>query len=208
MTIQPHTLEPEVQAVLDYWCLDDATGRMDIPKGKLWFMGGKAVDEYLKTRFGNTLQQARHHELDSWLGYAEGALALIILLDQFNRNINRGTGQAFAGDEKALAVCLRALDKGFHQQINHVQRLFCYLPLTHNESAASQARSVQLFEDLAADAPSRLSEFTSNTLKSAIEHKAIIDQFGRYPHRNAALGRTSTAAEEQWLNNSGKRFGQ
>lgn len=137
-----------------------------------------------------------------------GSLALLILLDQFTRNIFRGSAKAFAFDHKAQSVCLDGLSKGFDKNLPITQRKFFYLPLEHAESHELQAESLKRFTTLYEQSSNDLKEFTRRTLHSAIEHKAIIDAFGRYPYRNAVLGRENTAAEERWLAKSNKRFGQ
>ncbi|NND92179.1 MAG: DUF924 domain-containing protein [Granulosicoccus sp.] len=195
-------------AVLDFWFRDEATGRMDLPQGQRWFKGGKALDEQLEQRFAALLARGRDGQLDDWLQDAQGTLALIVLLDQFNRNIHRGTAEAFAADAQALAACLHALEQAYPAQLPLTQQVFCFLPLEHDESVASQERSVALFEALAAQAPPELQEFAQGTADFAREHKSIIDRFGRYPYRNAVLGRTSTPAELEWLAQSNTRFGQ
>lgn len=196
------------ESVLSFWFKDEDTGRMDLPQGKRWFLGGKELDALLEERFGATVVLAREGHLQHWQESAHSALALIILLDQFNRNIYRGTADAFAADSQALAVCHHALAMDYPAQYTLTQRVFCYLPLEHDESTESQESSVALFTELAENAPPQLREYANGTLEYAHEHKKIIDQFGRYPYRNEVLGRTSTPAELAWLEQSGKRFGQ
>jgi uncharacterized protein (DUF924 family) len=181
---------------------------MDLAQAKRWFMGGASLDEKLKARYTQTLQQAGANELDHWMKTADGCVALIIVLDQFNRNINRGSAAAFEQDEKALEISRHALSMGYADQLPFWQRMFCYMPFEHDESADSQSVSVALFQQLKEDAPEESLDFADKALSSAIEHKDIIDKFGRYPHRNAVLGRTSTVAELAWLSDENKRFGQ
>jgi len=194
--------------VLETWFKDDESGRMDLPQPKRWFMGGAALDQQLKTHYAATLKQAAANKLDHWLESAQGTLALIILLDQFSRNIYRGSALAFEQDAKALAASQHALARGYLAQLPISQQMFCYMPFEHDESAESQVQSVALFKQLKENASADFSEFASRALASAIEHKDIIDKFGRYPHRNAVLGRTSTEAEIAWLKKENKRFGQ
>lgn len=194
--------------VLETWFKDDETGRMDLPQPKRWFMGGAALDQKLESLYAPTLKQAGANKLDHWLDSAQGTLALIIVLDQFTRNIHRGSAAAFEHDPKAVAVSQYAVAQGYDQQVPISQRMFCYMPFEHDESAESQLQSVALFVQLTVDASPEFSEFAERALASAIEHKDIIDKFGRYPHRNAVLGRASTEAELAWLQDKNKRFGQ
>ena len=198
----------DAQHVLDTWFKDDDSGRMDLPQLKRWFMGGKKLDEYLKATYSATLSAAANGELDHWLDDAQSALALIVLLDQFNRNMNRGTAQAFALDAKALAASRQALDLDYTSHYTFTQKMFCYMPFEHDESRESQKTAVALFQQLKDDAPDEYTEFADRALASAIEHQEIVEQFGRYPHRNKVLGRANTDKEEQWLAGDHKSFGQ
>lgn len=195
------------QDVLDFWFRDAASGRMDLPQSQRWFRGGSALDQELAERFGPTLTLAREGRLNQWRESDSGTLALIIVLDQFNRNINRGTAEAFAGDAQALSLCHHAIAMNYPDQWPLTHRVFCYMPLEHDESVESQERSVALFSKLPDIAPPELQDYARGTLDYARQHKEIIDRFGRYPYRNAVLERHSTAEEEEWLAN-GKRFGQ
>ena len=196
------------QHVLDTWLKDEDTGRMDLPQSKRWFMGGSKLDDKLRCQYTATLASAGNNELDHWLSTAHGTLALIILLDQFNRNMSRGTAAAFEHDASALTASKHALAMGYDRQFPFSQRIFCYMPFEHDETVESQEQSVALFKQLKDEAGEQYSEFADRTLASAIEHKDIIDKFGRYPHRNAVLQRTSTAEEIAWLESENKRFGQ
>ncbi|MFK8079984.1 MAG: DUF924 family protein [Granulosicoccus sp.] len=197
-----------IRRVLTAWFEDKESGRMDLPQSRRWFNGGKAFDTQLAESFGQVLEDANGGKLDHWQESANGALALVIVLDQFNRNIYRKTAKAFAHDPLALKVSEHALQKGFDQQIPTVQRIFLYLPFEHCESRAAQERSVALFSALFEQANEPQAEFTQRALDSAIEHQQIIERFGRYPYRNAVLGRTSTVDEMQWLAEQQSRFGQ
>lgn len=196
------------ESIMSFWFRDEQTGRMDLPQSKRWFRGGKSLDTELAERFSAALSLAMQGRLDEWMENAEGTLALILLLDQFNRNIHRGTANAFAGDRKALALCHHAIDSGLADTLPLTQQVFCYMPLEHDESMASQDLSVALFTRLRDKAPESLREFASGTLDYALEHRKIIERFGRYPYRNEALGRSNTAEELAWLSESNQRFGQ
>ena len=197
-----------IDSVLSTWFEDEKTGRVDLPQKKRWFMGGKTLDALLRDQFAQTVQNAQAGKLGSWLGELKGALAYIVLLDQFSRNIHRGTAQAFAGDAKALAIARQVLNSNDHESLPLTHRVFLYMPFEHDETIESQRTSIALFTQLHNQAPPLLAKFAQATLDSAIEHKDIIDQFGRYPHRNAILGRQNTTAETAWLESKAKRFGQ
>jgi uncharacterized protein (DUF924 family) len=160
---------------------------------KQWFSKDPAFDADFKARF-----EAAHHcaatgELDHWLANAEGALALLVLLDQFPRNAYRNNGHMFATDGKALAIATAAITAGLDMQIDTDLRSFFYMPFMHSESLAAQERSVVLCGGL--NQP--------NTLRFAVMHRDIIQRFGRFPHRNAALGRTTTQEERAYLDGGG-----
>lgn len=194
--------------VINTWFKDEVTGELDIAQSKRWFLGGKKLDQALSSQYTATLVAAREGKLSHWLDTAYGTLALIVVTDQFNRNINRGTAAAFALDSIALTACKHALAQNYDDQFTITQRVFCYLPFEHDETLESQIKSIALFRKLDDNAPPELKTFTQGTLQHALEHQAIIEQFGRYPHRNAALGRTSTQTEIDWLDRENKRFGQ
>lgn len=158
-----------------------------------WFNGGDAFDAQCRDQFADMHHAAARRELEDWMGSAEGALALLILLDQIPRNIYRRSGHSFATDPLARHYAQAALDAGFDQQLEPAMRAFVYLPFEHSEELADQEHSVALFE--------RLGEPV--TLKYAIAHRDVIARFGRFPHRNRALGRASTAEEQAYLDAGG-----
>ena len=196
------------EAVLDVWFGDPASGRRDLPQTRRWFRGGKAFDAMLRARFGTTLEAAARGELDGWRETPSGRLALIVLLDQFARNVHRGTAAAFAHDARALALAEEGLARAHMAPLPLVQAVFHVMPYEHDESRRSQRRALALFGELLRRAPPALEGFARATLRSAEEHAAIIERFGRYPHRNAVLGRESSAAEKRWLAGRARRFGQ
>lgn len=158
-----------------------------------WFSKDDAFDADLRTHFEAAHKTAARGGYAEWEERPEGALALLLLLDQIPRNIYRGSAHAFATDARARAVADRAIAAGFDQRFEPTLRCFFYLPFEHSEDAADQARAVALFEALG-DA-----EF----LKYAILHRDIIARFGRFPHRNAVMGRTTTAEEQAFLDGGG-----
>jgi uncharacterized protein (DUF924 family) len=157
-----------------------------------WFAKDDAFDAEFKSRFEAVHHAAATGALDAWAGDAEGALALLVLLDQFPRNAWRGSGHMFATDGKALAVAHAAVEAGHDRQVDPALRPFFYLPFMHSESLAEQERSVALNAELDAD-----------TQRYAVLHRDIIARFGRFPHRNKVLGRRTTAEEQQFLDRGG-----
>ncbi len=185
--------------VLDFWFgAGDAVDRR-------WFAGGETFDREIGERFGATIDAALAGDLDDWSTTRDGALALVVVLDQFTRNAHRGTPRAFAGDAKALALAQRLVDAGDDRRLPPLARWFVYMPFEHAEDLAAQQRSVALFEALAAEAgPQR--EAVDGALDYARRHRDVIVRFGRFPHRNAILGRADTADEAAFLRQPGSRF--
>ena len=158
-----------------------------------WFRGGAAFDAECRARWLDAHFAAARCEFEHWLDTAEGALALLLLLDQIPRNIFRGSGHAFASDGLARHYAGRALASGHDAAFEPMLRAFFYLPFEHSEDIADQRRSVELFQALGVEL------YT----KYAIEHLQVIERFGRFPHRNRALGRESTPEEQAWLDAGG-----
>ncbi len=157
-----------------------------------WWKTDHHFDEAIRDRFLATLERAKSGELDNWAETPIGALALIILLDQFSRNLFRGTPGAFANDEKALAIAKAAIANGFDREIHDEIRFFLYMPFMHCETLAEQQRCVELFAPVGGD-----------NFRSAEEHRDIIQRFGRFPHRNAILGRVTSEEEQRFLDSGG-----
>lgn len=206
MTSNPQT--ESIESILRFWFSDELTGEMGQPQSKRWFLGGSELDVTIKQRFEQIVLQAASGALDHWCDSAEGSLALILLYDQFPRNIWRGQAQAFAYTDQALSICNEGIERGFPALVDVPQRVFFYMPLEHHESMESQRRVLSLFEKLRVDAPESLKDFAQGTLDFAQTHADIIESFGRYPYRNEVLGRSNTQAEEAWLEQSSSRFGQ
>ena len=158
-----------------------------------WFGGGAAFDAQCRERLLPPHLLAARRELDGWQATAEGALALLLLLDQIPRNVFRGSAHAFATDPLARAFAARAVAAGHDQAFEPALRAFFYLPFEHSEDPADQARSLALFEAMG----------DANYLRYARDHCDVIARFGRFPHRNAALGRDTTAEEQAWLDAGG-----
>ncbi|HMN93961.1 MAG TPA: DUF924 family protein [Hydrogenophaga sp.] len=163
---------------------------------RLWFASDSGFDDQIRRRFLGLMQQAAAGELFSWRETAEGRLAEIIVLDQFSRNVYRNTAQAFSQDPMALVLAQEAVRSGALQALNPVQRSFLLLPYMHSESAQIHGVAERLYKDFA---PAENHDYE-------LRHKAIIDRFGRYPHRNEILGRASTPQELEFLLQPGSRF--
>jgi uncharacterized protein (DUF924 family) len=176
---------------------------------KLWWGKDAAIDADLRERFGSTLAAARRGELDGWAETARGRLALVIVLDQMSRNIHRGSPEAFAGDAKARDLVHAGLERGHDRELPPDQRVFMYMPLEHSESLAEQDQCVALFQALAdevAATDAELGKRYAYYLTFADRHREIIARFGRFPHRNAVLGRESTAEELEFLTQPNSSF--
>ncbi len=179
-------LTPE--AVLSFWFSEAVK-----PK---WFKPDEAFDAELKERFGPALNEVRSGQLDAWAETPAGALARIILLDQIPRNIYRGSPDAFASDAQALAAAKQAVSRGFDAGLSPEGRQFLYLPFMHSENLADQDEGMALYAALGLDEP----------LDYMRQHRDVIARFGRFPHRNEILGRSSTAEELAFLDEPGSRF--
>ena len=194
--------------VLDYWFGDGlVTGWPTQPMGKVWFGGGAVIDQEIRTRFGSLVEAAVDGGLSDWEPPLAHRLALVVLLDQFTRNVFRGQAKAFAGDPRARALAGRTLAQGEDAALPLVGRVFMAMPLMHAEDLSSQTDCVRHFENLVAIAGPAHAGHLEQNLASAREHRDIVAAYGRFPHRNAVLGRTSTAGELAYLQ-AGKRFGQ
>ena len=194
--------------ILDFWLGDGlALGWPSEDLNRRWFLGGAALEAEIQSRFGQAVQRAMQGELATWETPLHSRLALVILLDQFSRNVFRGTARAFDGDAHARQLTLQTLARGEDRQLPWVGRVFLYMPLMHAEDLALQEKCVVCFSQLVAEAPDALKPRLQGNLDFAIQHQAIIARFGRFPYRNAVLGRSSTAEEDDFLRN-GPRFGQ
>ena len=176
------------EEILAYWL--DELG----PEG--WYKGGDAIDQQIKDRFETTLLQARNGSMAMWLTYPTGTLAYLILTDQFSRNIFRGQAASFASDRAAITAAKTAIAHGWDMKVDEPARQFFYMPLMHSENLCDQDRCVRLMS-------SRLPKTGESNLLHAQAHREIIRMFGRFPFRNAALSRTDTAKEAEFIKNGG-----
>lgn len=200
---------PSPANVLDFW-FGDALLQRDWPEqdhSTLWFGGGPELDAQITARFGPLVDAALDGGLFDWEASLHRRLALIVLLDQLARNVHRGTARAFAGDGRAQKLVLQTLALTQDAELPRMGRVFLYMPLMHAESVALQHECVRLFTALWEGSPPELRDTLAGNLRSARQHHDIIEKFGRFPHRNAALGRASTPEELTFLQD-GPRFGQ
>jgi len=194
--------------ILDFWFGElDENGLPDSAHRNKWFRSDRKFDQEIRRRFLSMVLFASEQGLDHWRREAGGMLAEIILLDQFSRNIFRGTAMAFDQDRQARKLCREAMQKGQDMMLAPVHRAFLYMPLQHSELKDDQDLSVECYEQLARSTQGILADFMGSFLESARDHRSIIKKFGRFPHRNKALGRTSTPEEQEYLE-GGRRFGQ
>ena len=185
------------QSVLDFWFGPLETRGAARPE---WFRKDPAFDGEIARRFGSLHRAASRRELEAWRMSAQPMLALVVLLDQFSRNLYRDDARAFAQDAHARECSREALERGDDLALLPVERQFLYLPFVHGEDAADQDRGVELMRSLESFEPTR------GALEWAEKHRTIIRRFGRFPHRNAALGRPSTPAELEFLSQPGSSF--
>jgi uncharacterized protein (DUF924 family) len=179
-----------IEQVLDFWLREVGPDR--------WYDVDPALDAEITRRFGALANEAACGKLERWGLTPRGNLALLILLDQFPRNIRRGQAAAFAADRRALGVAKRAIRLGYDRLIPEPERQFFYLPLMHSETNADQDRCVRLMI-------TRMVDSGPDNLRHAVAHREVIRRFGRFPFRNAALGRADTPAERAWLAEGGYR---
>jgi uncharacterized protein (DUF924 family) len=190
-------MKEEIEAIHSFWFgpLDDA-GLTATDRNALWFGATAATDAACRERFGGLVESALAGDLDEWAGGDRGLVALLLLLDQFPRNIFRASARAFSGDARALDLAQETIAGGHHQRLPAIHQAFLFLPLEHHEDLEVQEECVTLFEELAAVTGSDL---IAGFTRYAVAHRDVIARFGRFPHRNAVLGRESTAAELAWL---------
>ncbi len=189
----------QARKVLDFWFGQPELASYGKPR-QVWFVKKPEFDLEMRTRFISDYEQAAAGNLDDWKNSPQSCLALILLLDQFPRNMFRGTPKAFATDWQALSTAQYAIAQAYDRELLPVQRWFVYLPLEHSENLEHQNQAVALFEQLRDDPDS------ADTINYAIRHREVILRFGRFPHRNAILGRVSTPEEEAFLQQPGSSF--
>ena len=190
-------LDPDLRAVLDFWRGEPGSADYGTFRD-IWFRASTPeFDRQIRDAFLDIHERAVAGEFKDAMNSAEGTFALLILLDQFPRNMFRGTARAFATDPQARAVAKHAVERGFDRQVDDVYRVFFYLPYEHSESLSDQERGLELMRATG----------NERTIEAALDHIEVIKRFGRFPHRNAAMGRESTSEELDYLKD-GKSWGQ
>ena len=175
---------------------------------KLWYRVDAATDASIRDRFGTLVGAAVAGSCRDWEDQPLSRLALIVVLDQFTRNIHRGRADAFSGDARALRLALNAIDEGMDLEVDLIPRGFFYLPLQHAEDLAVQERSVRVAKRFDAQCRAAFENFSAGQTSYAREHRDIVARFGRFPHRNKALGRASTVEELAYLADEPPSYGQ
>ena len=188
-------IDPLASAILDFWF-----GSPPHAERSAWFRKDPAFDAAIRARFGDAVDAALAGAYRDWTATPHGTLARVLLLDQFTRNLFRDSPRAFAGDADALATATAAVDARADRALDRYERWFLYMPFEHAEDEAAQQRALQLFGAIAEETGDR------SQLQWADKHAAVIRRFGRFPHRNAVLGRVSTPEEEAFLAQPGSRF--
>jgi uncharacterized protein (DUF924 family) len=202
------TPSPTALEVLDFWFGDGL--QLDWPSqdlNELWFGGGPAQDDAIRQRFGLLVDEALDGGLVDWEAQPRTRLALIVLLDQLARNVHRGQRRAFDGDGRAQRLSRRSLAEGMDTRLTPAGCVFLYMPLMHAENLELQDECVARFQQLVDSSPAPLRDKLASNLRFAVLHRDIVAEFGRFPHRNAALGRDCTPEEAAFLKD-GPRFGQ
>ena len=204
-------MNEDIDNIIRFWF---GSENIDVIEARddFWFSTNSQLDQEIKRDFSALVASAYKQDLANWAETAKGSLALLVLLDQFTRNIYRGTGRAFAYDEQTRAICLQGIERGFDLELSSSERVFYYLPLEHSELMSDQKQCVQLFKRLAHNVDEKYAGKYQQRFNAYVEyavlHYKIIDDFGRFPHRNDLLGRESTQAELKYLIEGGATFGQ
>lgn len=196
------------QPILDFWFDDGLEAGWPTRNMKeLWFGGSRGLDQEVRDRFEVFVEAALWSELVDWEAKPLSRLALVLVLDQFTRNIYRGTPQAFSGDHRACTLVMEGIARGMDKNLPWVGRVFFYMPLMHAEELSLQDECIRCFEELIAEAPADIAERLQGNLAFAREHRDVIEKFGRFPHRNKVMERDSTEQELDYLE-SAPRYGQ
>jgi uncharacterized protein (DUF924 family) len=198
-----------IDEILSFWFKEQALSAPQIDhRMDIWFGEDPDFDDQIETAFADDVNSACKGKLDHWAAEPHGRLALIILIDQFRRNIYRNTAKAFSQDKLALKLCVEGAMEKKDKGLTPIQKVFFYMPLQHAESRKVQAKSVELYNRLAESVSPTYQETFLTVAQFAELHRDIIDQFGRFPHRNELLGRANTPEEDEYLAGDSPDFGQ
>ena len=196
-------MDEQIEQILDFWFGEPPEGE-ERPSGhELWWQKSARVDRLIEKRFGKLVEKARSGALDGWTSSARGRLAVILLLDQFGRNIYREQPEAYLGDPKALELCYDGLDEAMDRALTTPQRCFFYMPMMHAEDVDAQLACVETFQELVAETSGEDKEMAESFLRHAEQHRDVVERFERFPTRNAILGRQSSSEESAYLQQSG-----
>ncbi len=195
------------EEILEYWFGHvEETIQPSEHRTEIWFGGKKEIDDQISEKFVVDLHKATATQYSEWEKEPRGTLALIILLDQLSRHIYRDTPRAFAQDQKALDLCLYGIQHEFDHALSLIERVFFYIPLMHSENIEMQATAIRAYQILVNLAFPETRSIYENFLNYAVKHYEVIKQFGRFPHRNEILGRSSTNEELDYLKNRDVNF--
>lgn len=202
-------MQNDPQDILGFW-FGRATGDPAEASAResFWFGASSEADSLIRERFASAVEAAARGELDSWMRVPRSALALVLLLDQFPRNLWRGTAKAFTHDAQVLRAAQEAVARGHLHNLAPLEQAFLVLPFQHSESIEDQRESIRLSSEIAQAAPAAWRPILERYLQFAKQHFALIEQFGRFPHRNRVLGRAPTAEEVAYVSGGGASFGQ
>ena len=198
----------EPAEILDFWLGEDRSLAAFAAHQERWYKTDPKLDAEIARRFGETLEAAEAGKLDHWAEDDEGAVALLVLLDQFTRNLHRGTADAWRNDAAALKLARRLLDESRFEKLDVPSQVLCFHPFHHSEAQENQALSVKLYEGLLATADPEWHELIAGHLEFARSHAGTVAKFGRFPHRNETLGRENTAEERTFLQEDSRSYGQ
>ncbi len=205
----PDADQQRIDAILSFWFKEQTLSAPQIDQRMdTWFGANAEFDHEVQTEFSVDIDNASAGQLNHWATDPRGRLALILLIDQFRRNVYRNTAQAFEMDKIALKLCVEGAMEKIDASLAPIERVFFYMPLQHSESAKVQAKACELFNKLAEAVSPTFRETFRTVAQFAELHRDIIDQFGRFPHRNKTLGRKNTPKENEYLETDGPDFGQ
>ena len=198
-----------IEDIVTFWLSDsrDSPDRASARR-RWWYHGGPVVDEEIRARFGDLVPRVLAGEPTGWRDTPDGTLALVLLLDQFTRHLYRGTIDAYAGDPGAFEIVNDAIDRGLDRALHPVARIWLYHPFHHSEDVAEQDRGLGLLRALRCDADPAWHGYVERSIRGWTRHRNIVARFGRFPHRNAVLGRESTMEERAYMAAGGESFGQ
>ena len=201
--------QSRIEEILSFWFREQQLSAPQIDRRMdIWFSEDPVFDHEIEKEFADDVAAACEGQLDHWAAEGHGRLALIILIDQFRRNIHRGTSAAFSKDRLALKLCVEGAMEKKDKELTPIQKVFFYMPLQHAESRKVQAKSLELYNRLAETVSPTYRETFLTVAQFAELHKDIVDQFGRFPHRNKLVGRENTAEESEFLASDSPDFGQ